>query len=167
MISVGPTSVVEDAVFFHVIPNSNVWTPDVPISKTQTDGLYVAGIMTPEARGYPRDAWGHIKVPRIEYYEGTSTPEDKGWYKTANFTLDLNSYSSFIGITIGGIDSADFFDHFTTVQVMYFNLMCDQYRGQSRFLSNQNVDRTCILEQLHHSNRRTTPSRSQSLYLRR
>ena len=77
-ISVGPTSVVEDAVFFHVVPDSNVWTPDVPISKTQTDGLYVAGIMTPEARGYPRDAWGHIKVPRVEYYEGTSTPEDEG-----------------------------------------------------------------------------------------
>jgi hypothetical protein len=54
--------------------------------------------MMPEAKGYPRDAWGHIKVPRIEYYEGTSTPGVEGWYKTGNVTLELESYSSFIGI---------------------------------------------------------------------
>lgn len=138
-ISVGPTSVVEDAVFSHVVPNSDVWTPDVPISKTQTDSLYVAGIMTPEAKGYPRDAWGHIKVPRIEYYEGTSSPGDEGWYKTGNFTLDLDSYSSFIGIPIGGIDSAGFVDYSTTVQAMYFSLMCDPYLGRSRYEFNQST----------------------------
>jgi hypothetical protein len=138
-ISFGPTNVVEEAVFSHVVPNSDVWTPDVPISKTQTDSLYVAGIMMPEAKGYPRDAWGYIEVPRIEYYEGTSTPGEEGWYKTGNVTLELESYSSFIGIPIDGIDSADFVDYSTTVQAMYFSLMCDPYLGQSRFTFNQST----------------------------
>jgi hypothetical protein len=109
-ISFGPTNVVEDVVFPHVIPNSDVRMPDVPISETQTDSLYLAGIMMPEARGYPRDTWGHIKVPTIKYHEGTSALGHEGWYKTGNFTLELDSYSFFIGIPIGGIDSADFVD---------------------------------------------------------
>jgi hypothetical protein len=139
-ITFGPANVVEDAAFSYVVPDFGIGTPDIPILKTQMDGLYVAGIITPEAKVYPRDTWGHIKVPRIEYYEGTSTPGDEGWYKTAKIGNGfLESYSSFIGIPIGGIDSAKFIDYSTTIQGMYFSLTCDPYLGELQFTFNQST----------------------------
>jgi hypothetical protein len=136
-ISFGQANFVENAVFSHVVPGSGMWTPDVPIYKTQLDSLYVVGIMSPESKGYPRDTWGNIKVPRIEYYEGTSIPGDEGWYKTVKMGNDsLESYSSFIGIPIIGIDSPEFIDYSTTIQGMYFSLTCDPYLGELRFAFN-------------------------------
>ncbi|CAN9234156.1 unnamed protein product, partial [Alternaria alternata] len=75
--------------------------------------------------GSPRDGWGHIKVPRVEYYEGMSIPDEEGWYKTEMGGFE--SYSSFIGIPMSGMDSMDFTDYTTTIQAMYFRLDCDPY----------------------------------------
>lgn len=96
------------------------------------DTSFSAAIISPTtAHGSPRDAWGHIKVPRIEYYENTSSPGDEEWYKTENGTLE--SYSSFVGIPIRGMDSVDFIDYSATVEATYFHLACDQYFEELRF----------------------------------
>ena len=123
-ISVGPKNTTEHAEFSYVAFNNKTWTLEV--GETVLNSLYSTGLFSPTTReASPRDSWGHIKVPRIEYYEGISLPDDKGWYKTEKGPFE--SYSSFIGVPMKGMDSMDFNDYTTTIQAMYFRLDCDPY----------------------------------------
>ena len=103
--------------------------PDISFIRPVLDTSFMAAIISPTTvNGSPRDAWGHIKVPRIEHYERTSSPEDEGWYKTENGNLE--AFSSFVGIPMGGMDSVDFIDYSVTIQPAYFHLVCDEYFGE-------------------------------------
>ncbi|KAI4663897.1 uncharacterized protein J4E88_010747 [Alternaria novae-zelandiae] len=112
-----------------------LWAPDFTQLKPFLDTSYLAALLSPTtAEGSPRDSWGHIRVPRIEHYEVTSQPGNEGWYGTKNGTLE--SYSSFVGIPIGGMDSAEFIDYSTRIQSKYFHLACDPYDGNLQFIFN-------------------------------
>ncbi|CAN9317872.1 unnamed protein product [Alternaria alternata] len=123
-ISIGPKNTIEHAGFSYVASNNQTWTSSS--SWKVLDAIYLAALFSPTTReGSPRDGWGHIKVPRVEYYEGISIPDEEGWYKTEMGGFE--SYSSFIGIPMSGMDSMDFTDYTTTIQAMYFRLDCDPY----------------------------------------
>jgi len=134
-ISYGPKDITEPANFFYVVPSQWLWTPDLTQIKPFLDISYLAALMSPStAQDSPRDAWGHVKVPRIEHYEDTSMPGDEGWYSTENGTLE--SYSSFIGLPISGMEATEFIDYSTTIQAKYFHLACDLYDGKLQFIFN-------------------------------
>jgi len=127
-ISYGPTDIPEHTEFLYVVPSQWLMPPDYTGVKVIMEISYLAALTSPTtAQGSPRDTWGHIKVPRIEHYEGTFPPGDEGWYGTENGTQE--SYSSFIGVPIGGTDLPEFIDYSTTIQAQYFHLTCDPYVG--------------------------------------
>ena len=129
-ITYGPKDFPDKAEFFYVVPSPWLWLPDYELFKPTLDSSYLAALMSRStAQGSPRDTWGHVKVPRIEHYEGTSPSGDGGWYSTENGTLE--SYSSFIGVPISGMDSPEFIDYSTTIQAKYFHLECDPYPDDS------------------------------------
>jgi hypothetical protein len=103
-----------------------MWVPDGGTSESILNSMFVAALPSSATqKGSPRDAWGHIKVPRIQHYENTSTPNDEGWYKASNGTGD--DYSSLIGIPMSGMDSMDYIDYAVTIEAMYFHLNCDNF----------------------------------------
>ncbi|KAI4653442.1 hypothetical protein J4E93_001208 [Alternaria ventricosa] len=102
-ISYGPTDIPEHTEFFYVVPSQWLLPDDEYFKPTFLDFPYLTALTSQStAQGSPRDTWGHVKVPRIEHYEGKSPSGDGGWYSTVNGTLE--SYSSFIGVPISGMD---------------------------------------------------------------
>ncbi|KAI4674781.1 uncharacterized protein J4E84_010387 [Alternaria hordeiaustralica] len=120
----------ENAEFLYIVPSPWLWLPDYELFKPTLDSSYLAALMSQTTtQGSPRDTWGHVKVPRIEHYESTSPLGDEGWYSTENSTLE--SYSSFIGVPMSGMNSPEFIDYSTTIQAKYFHLECDRYLDDS------------------------------------
>ncbi|KAI4649980.1 uncharacterized protein J4E78_008261 [Alternaria triticimaculans] len=120
----------ENAEFLYVVPSPWLWLPDYELFKPTLDSSYLAALMSQTTtQGSQRDTWGHVKVPRIEHYESTSPLGDGGWYSTENSTLE--SYSSFIGVPISGMNSPEFIDYSTTIQAKYFHLECDRFLDDS------------------------------------
>ena len=129
-ISYGPKDVPEHTEFLYVVPSPWLWLPDYEFFKPTLDSSYLAALMSQTtAQGSPRDTWGHVKVPRIEHYESTSPSGDGGWYSTEDSTPE--SYSSFIGVPISGMNSPEFIDYSTKIQAKYFHLQCDRYLDDS------------------------------------
>ncbi len=123
-ITFGPSNILEDAKIYYVVPGSYMWSSDDEEIGLALESTYVAALLSPEARnGSPRDAWGHVKIPRIEHYEGISKPGNDGWFNTTNGTLD--SYSSLIGVPMSGMHSADYIDYAVRIEAMYLHLDCD------------------------------------------
>ena len=151
-ISFGSSGILEDAVVSYVVPGPHPWTAgakeatnttlgrdfDTPLNgnlETSLTNIYMAGLISPTTKdGSPRDAWGHVKVPRIESYEKTVMNDHEGWYKIQNSTVE--NFSSFIGIPISGIDSPGFIDYATRIEAVYFNLDCSEVSSGQQFLFN-------------------------------
>ncbi|KAH6878487.1 hypothetical protein BKA58DRAFT_466160 [Alternaria rosae] len=151
-ISFGSSGVSEDAVVSYVVPGPHPWTAgangdmnttlfenlDTPLNQnleTSLNTIYLAGLISPTTKeGSPRDAWGHVKVPRIESYEDTITKDNEGWYKVQNSTVE--NFSSFIGIPISGIDSPSFIDYATSIEAVYYDLNCYKVSSDTQFLFN-------------------------------
>ena len=111
-------------------PNGNLNTPD-----TSVNNIYTAALISPTTKeGSPRDAWGHVKVPRVESYEKTIINDHEGWYKVQNSTVE--NYSSFVGIPISGLDSPEFINYATGIEAVYFDLDCYNVSSDSQFLFN-------------------------------
>jgi hypothetical protein len=128
-ITLGPSRILEDAKIYYIVPGPYMWSPDDPAIGLALESTYVAALLSPEAKnGSPRDAWGHVKIPRIEHYEGILEPGNDGWFNTTNGTLD--SYSSLIGVPMSGINSADYIDYAVRIEAMYFHLDCDIFPWQ-------------------------------------
>ena len=141
-ISFGSSGILEDAVVSYVVPSPHPWTDGAKqamnttlsqdfdtllngILETPLTNIYMAGLISPTTKeGSPRDAWGHVKVPRIESYEKTVMNDHEGWYKIQNSTVE--NFSSFIGMPISGIDSPAFIDYATRIEAVYFNLDCSK-----------------------------------------
>jgi len=124
-ITFGPKHTLEEMNVSYIAPYPMHWGPyDRWMLATLPDDLYKAAMISNTVgEASPRDAWGHVKIPRIEHYESTATPNDEEWFKTNNGTLE--SYSSFIGVPIRGLDSADYVDYSVTIEVQYFDLSCE------------------------------------------
>jgi len=122
-ITLSPKNLPGDASYSYVVPGPAIWAPDGGATEAILNNIYVAAILSPAtAQGSPRDTWGHIKVPRVEHYEDTLVADHEGWYTTFNGTGE--SYSSFIGIPISGMDSADYANYAANIEASYLHLNC-------------------------------------------
>ncbi|KAI4606939.1 hypothetical protein J4E83_009850 [Alternaria metachromatica] len=122
-ITFGPKQHSESTTYTYVVPGPGMWAPDQFTTESILNSFYVAALLSPATKeASPRDAWGHAKIPRIEHYESTSSPDKEGWYSTDNGTGD--SYSSFIGVPMSGIDSPDYADYAAKIEAMYFRPIC-------------------------------------------
>jgi hypothetical protein len=89
------------------------------------DSIFLSGIIASAAsRSSPRDNWGNVKIPRVEYYENKASPGHDGWFETIDVSSDI--YTSMIGIPISGTDSFDFIDYQTHIQTSYLHILCSQ-----------------------------------------
>lgn len=100
----------------------------------QVNSMFVSTIIGSAAsRSSPRDAWGNVKIPRIEYYEDIAAPNKDGWFETSGGSSD--TYTSLIGIPISGINSTGFTDYQTRIQTSYLQILCSQeLMNQSGFM---------------------------------
>ena len=122
-ITFGPKQHSEGASYTYVVPGPGMWAPDQFTTESILNSFYVAALLSPATKeASPRDAWGHVKIPRIEHYESTSSADKEGWYTTNNGTGD--SYSSFIGVPMSGLDSPDYADYAAKIEAMYFHPRC-------------------------------------------
>ncbi|CAN9245625.1 unnamed protein product [Alternaria alternata] len=123
-ITFGPRHASENTTYLYVAPGPQMWVPDGGTTESNLNSIFTAAPLSSATQeGSPRDPWGHIKVPRVQYYEKISSADDQGWYKTENGTED--TYSSLIGIPMSGIDSTDFVEYAATIEAMYFHLDCE------------------------------------------
>ncbi|CAN9265637.1 unnamed protein product [Alternaria alternata] len=123
-ITFGPRHASENTTYLYVAPGPQMWVPDGGTTESNLNSIFTAALLSSATQeGSPRDPWGHIKVPRVQYYEKISSADDQGWYKTENGTED--TYSSLIGIPMSGIDSTDFVEYAATIEAMYFHLDCE------------------------------------------
>jgi hypothetical protein len=87
------------------------------------NALFVSALIAPEAtRISPLDTLGKVKIPKVEHYEQTSTPDGEGWYDTRS--KDLSTYSSLIGIPIAGTNESEFLDYNLRSHTPYLHLQC-------------------------------------------
>lgn len=69
----------------------------------------------------PEDAWGNVKVPRIESLDA-STAGHNGWIPFGNATIRVELYSSLMGIPISNIPTTGDTDF--TIESSYVSLDC-------------------------------------------
>jgi hypothetical protein len=91
--------------------------------QSRAGAVFVAAMMaSPATKSSPLDLWGNVKIPRIERYEGMAQMDGEGWYDIDDG--DIDTYSSFIGIPIMGINDSKFVDYITKIQSPYLSLQC-------------------------------------------
>ena len=126
-ITFGPRHASENTTYLYVAPGPQMWVSDGGTTESNLNSIFTAALLSSAIQeGSPRDPWGHIKVPRVQYYEKISPADDQGWFKTENGTED--TYISLIGIPMSGIDSTDSAEYAATIEAMYFHLDCGSYR---------------------------------------
>ncbi|KAH7071735.1 hypothetical protein FB567DRAFT_633590 [Paraphoma chrysanthemicola] len=78
-----------------------------------------------KTRKSPVDAWGNVKIPKIERYEDNKAPYNDHWYNSSMEDDDLAKYSSLVGIPIDGIQNGTTTtDYEMNLQTMYTQLEC-------------------------------------------
>lgn len=124
--SIGTADTVTPTTFGYVV-NHPISQVDLigsfyPLDQV-VNALFGAALMGSEAaKTSPLDAWGNVKIPRIERYEEGSEADAEGWHDTKD--RDLNSFSSLIGMPTIGINSSQFVDYKLSLQSSYLNLQC-------------------------------------------
>ncbi|KXH34836.1 hypothetical protein CSAL01_00417 [Colletotrichum salicis] len=97
-------------------------------------GAFISALSSPkDIKGGPRDAFGNVKIPMLEYYRQTSTikPDTGGWYDV-NPNDDDNIWSEIIGIPIatqGGFSQGQ--NYSFTLRTAYMSADCSVQRGES------------------------------------
>jgi hypothetical protein len=87
------------------------------------DTIFIISMATPMvSRSSPHDGWGNVRIPRVEYYEARTNPDDDGWYDSGSG--DPTSYASLIGIPISEANSVGFTDFQTRIQTSYLETSC-------------------------------------------
>lgn len=68
--------------------------------------LYTAALLAPvDMKTGPRDPWGNVKIPRLEYLDDTKS-DAQGWIEVSRILAPEN-YSSLVGLPIVGLPPAD------------------------------------------------------------
>ncbi|KAH6643779.1 hypothetical protein C7974DRAFT_5317 [Boeremia exigua] len=100
--------------------------------------LFNGAIIAPAAtQASPRDSWGNVKIPRIEYFEKRNAhgfhPDDEGWYDTNEALIgDSGVYTSLIGIPFTNIsesgltvmDPVGTMNYTTSIHTPYLDVSC-------------------------------------------
>lgn len=114
----------QPAGFTYMVPGGNI----LPMGSlyhgaNQVNTIFLSAMISRASmEGAVLDAWGNVKVPRIEHYENSSIADGEGWYLTRNGNRD--TYSSIIGVPMYGINSSDFIDYNLNIETMYLNSDC-------------------------------------------
>lgn len=90
------------------------------------NAIFNGAILAPAAvRSTPRDLWGNVKIPRVEYYElNNATDEDQdGWFDATDGKA--STYTSIIGIPIAlGTNASGYINHTLWIHTPYFHVNC-------------------------------------------
>jgi hypothetical protein len=71
-------------------------------SLTQVEGLYAAALLgSNKVKEGPEDTWGNVKIPYMEYQNGTQTSTD-GWITVPSSSRSPEDYVSLVGIPVVG-----------------------------------------------------------------
>ncbi|KAF2739838.1 hypothetical protein EJ04DRAFT_483218 [Polyplosphaeria fusca] len=74
--------------FQYLIPNRNIAgfsASDSDQAFELVNTIFLGSLIAPwETKLSQQDAWGNIKTPRIELYEGRSVPDNDGWYELSH-----------------------------------------------------------------------------------
>jgi hypothetical protein len=114
-----------DSSFQYVVPTKRV--PSGFATSSNAKNLLVSAMFAASSdKASPVDIWNNVRIPKIEHYEETTKPDGNGWFKTESRDDDPGPYSSFVGISIDGVQS----DTTTTgydfrLQTEYLQVMCD------------------------------------------
>jgi hypothetical protein len=86
--------------------------------------LYTAALLAPlETKTGPIDAWGNVKIPRLEALDATNT-DSAGWRRVPP-SMAPENYSSLVGIPIVGLPEVD--NSRFTVETTYLTTDCGTF----------------------------------------
>lgn len=86
------------------------------------DGTFAASMLaSPAVKASPIDAFGNVKIPKIEVCEKSSSPDHEGWYDTS---IDPPTFSSLVGLPLYWTQAPENADYATIVEAQYLNLDC-------------------------------------------
>jgi hypothetical protein len=81
-ISIGTKVLTQPASFKFMVHNGNVGdrvSSDRALALESTNAPYVGALLTLfTTKSPPRENWGNVKIPKIEYYEKVSVPDNEG-----------------------------------------------------------------------------------------
>jgi hypothetical protein len=102
--------------------------------------LYTAALLAPlETKVGPRDPWGNVKIPNLEYLNDT-TPDAEGW-KVVPDIQEPEMYSALVGLPVVGLPQAGKSNF--TVESTYLTVDCGRF-NQTPYpgINNTNNGRT-------------------------
>jgi hypothetical protein len=124
-ISVQPTKIN------YIVPHGNMKVHAQDLYNSYAiflETVFMSALVGPlSIKSSPLDAWGNIKVPRIEHYENISQADDEGWYDTQGG--NYSTYSSILGIPMSGTSSSKFIDYNVKIPSTYLHLDCSDEQG--------------------------------------
>ncbi|KAH7402532.1 hypothetical protein BKA66DRAFT_564447 [Pyrenochaeta sp. MPI-SDFR-AT-0127] len=86
--------------------------------------LYTAALLAPvETKNGPRDPWGNVKIPNLDYLNST-TADAEGWVVVPSIH-EPELYSSLVGLPIVGLPTSDKSNF--TVESTYLTVQCGRF----------------------------------------
>jgi hypothetical protein len=86
--------------------------------------LYTAALLAPfETKVGPRDPWGNVKIPSLEYLNNTK-PDAEGWIVVPNIQ-EPEMYSALVGLPVVGLPQSDKSNF--TIESTYLTVDCGRF----------------------------------------
>ncbi|RYN30997.1 hypothetical protein AA0121_g4149 [Alternaria tenuissima] len=114
-----------DALFQYVVPLKD-FRDRVSSRISAMNNIFISAIFAaPSSKSSPIDVWGNVKIPKIEYYEKSSEPDNNGWFNTVPSDDNFDVYASFVGTSIDfAEDESTTTDYDFYLQTEYLQLIC-------------------------------------------
>ncbi|KAK1704817.1 hypothetical protein BDP67DRAFT_548887 [Colletotrichum lupini] len=125
----------ENLEFMSVFPHSGAQSSAGFSTMPSIQGAFISALSFPEdIKTRPRDAFGNVKIPMLEYYPPTAAADAYGWYDVSLDGADT-TWSAIMGIPIatqGGFSQGH--NYSFTFETAYMNADCSVQRGASMSL---------------------------------
>ncbi|KXH47798.1 hypothetical protein CNYM01_06075 [Colletotrichum nymphaeae SA-01] len=125
----------ENLEFMSVFPHSGAQSSAGFSTMPSIQGAFISALSFPEnIKKRPRDAFGNVKIPMLEYYPPTAAADADGWYDVSLDGADT-TWSAIMGIPIateGGFSQGH--NYSFTFETAYMNADCSVQRGASMSL---------------------------------
>lgn len=127
--TIGNSIITDQASFQVTVPNGNIQafqSSDNFVTYLTINTLFIGAMIAPQrTRTSPLDAWGNVKIPRIQYLENSTESDDDGWYTVPTENDNLDMYPSFVGLPMRGFQvNATTTDYDFHAQTPYLDLHC-------------------------------------------